>query len=134
MTQSQQMAIDKINGSDYKSKDQNKVFVFPYVRDILVFFINESEAFAEADKSAAILAADQAKQKLDEAEKKLKVSDSDVAIFKTLFTSMQNTVVELQDLIIRINDKDPDTASKLCSALKTFVSEVIDKQLCLKAD
>ena len=48
MTEVQRAAADKINAVKYKSKDANREFVFPYVRDILIFFINESEAFAEA--------------------------------------------------------------------------------------
>ena len=48
MNEAQRLALDKINGAKYKSKDANKEFVFPYVRDILVFFVNESPAFAEA--------------------------------------------------------------------------------------
>lgn len=48
MTDVQQKAIDKINGEKCAFADRNKSFVFPYVRDILLFFVNESPAFAEA--------------------------------------------------------------------------------------
>ena len=48
MTDLQQKAIDKINGEKFAFSDQNKQFVSPYVRDILIYFVNESPAFAEA--------------------------------------------------------------------------------------
>ena len=48
MTDLQQKAIDKINGEKCAFADQNKSFVYPYVRDILLYFVNESPAFAEA--------------------------------------------------------------------------------------
>ena len=48
MTDLQQKAIDKINGEKCAFADQNKSFVHPYVRDILLYFVNESSAFAEA--------------------------------------------------------------------------------------
>ena len=83
---------------------------------------------AEADKAAAELAARQAKEKLDDAERKLKTASPDVSAFKALFMSMQNTAAELQKLIVQIGDQDPETAKKLTIALKTFVSDIVDKE------
>lgn len=51
MTDKQKTAIDKLNGERCAFADQNKQFIFPYVRDILVFFVNESASFAEAVNS-----------------------------------------------------------------------------------
>ena len=48
MTKAQEAAVSKINGVNYKSSDRNKEFIFPYVRDILLYFVNESSTFAEA--------------------------------------------------------------------------------------
>ena len=48
MTQCQKNAIDKINATKYLSVNRDREFVFPYVRDIILYFINESEAFAAA--------------------------------------------------------------------------------------
>ena len=47
MTSAQQAAIDKLNAESYKSVNRDREFVFPFVKDILIFFVTESEQFAE---------------------------------------------------------------------------------------
>ena len=85
---------------------------------------------AEADKKDAVKALDDAKAALEDAERRLKVSDPDVIAFKTLFTSMQHTVSELEHIIVRVKNNDPTTAEKLVMALETYISDVVAKELC----
>ena len=83
---------------------------------------------ALSEKESAIRTAESADKKLAEAENKLKVSLPEVSAFKALFSSVQRTVDEMYGLILKVDEKDSETAKRLHTALKTFVSDVVDKQ------
>ena len=79
---------------------------------------------AEADAIAAKLAAKQAQERLEEAQKKLKTASPEVTAFKALFDSMQGTAAKLRTMIEKIRSEDPETADKLAAALKAFGSSL----------
>ena len=77
-----------------------------------------------ADAIAAKLAAKQAQERLEEAQKKLKTASPEVTAFKALFDSMQGTAAKLRTMIEKIRSEDPETADKLSAALKAFGSSL----------
>ena len=65
----------------------------------------------------------QAQAKADSLEKQLKYSSNARSVkFKILFSSVQETIAELEDLIEDIRQTDPDIASKYTAALKRLFS------------
>ena len=75
---------------------------------------------AEAAKVAAEIAARQAEERLEEAQKKLKVANPDVSAFGELFEQAQDIVGKMHAKIEKIRQTDPDTADKLTKAMKAF--------------
>lgn len=65
----------------------------------------------------------QAQAKADSLEKQLKYSSNARAVkFKILFSSVQETIAELEDMIEDMRQTDPDTANKYTAALKRLFS------------
>ena len=82
-----------------------------------------SEA-ADAMVLAAKLAEKDALERLAEAEKRLKIARPEVASFKALFDSMQETASKLRTMIEKLRSEDPETAGRLSSALRSFASSL----------
>ena len=75
---------------------------------------------AEAEAIKARLAEKQAKDSLEEAQKRLKTANPEVSAFKALFDDMQSKAARLRDIIAKIRETDSETADKLAAALKKF--------------
>lgn len=75
---------------------------------------------AEAEAIKARLAEKQAKDSLQEAQKRLKTANPEVSTFKALFDDMQSKAARLRDIIAKIRETDSETADKLAAALKKF--------------
>ena len=75
---------------------------------------------AEAARVAAEFAARQAEERLEEAQKKLKVANPDVSAFGELFEQAQDIVGKMHAKIEKIRQTDPETADKLTKAMKAF--------------
>ena len=75
---------------------------------------------AEAEAIKARLAEKQAKDSLQEAQKRLKTANPEVSAFKALFDDMQSKAARLRDMIAKIKETDAETADKLAAALKKF--------------
>lgn len=75
---------------------------------------------AEAEAIKARLAEKQAKDSLEEAQKRLKTANPEVSAFKALFDDMQSKAARLRDIIAKIKETDAETADKLTAALKKF--------------
>ena len=92
------------------------------VRRIVRFPADKAES--AGIRVAAKLAAKQAQERLEEAQKKLKTASPEVTAFKALFDSMQGTAAKLRTMIEKIRSEDPETADKLAAALKAFGSSL----------
>ncbi len=75
---------------------------------------------AEAEAIKARLAEKQAKDSLEEAQKRLKTANPEVSAFKALFDDMQSKAARLRDIIAKIRETDSETADKLAAALRKF--------------
>lgn len=58
--------------------------------------------------------------RLKEAEDKIKLQNPDISAFETLFKSVQQTISQMQSLIVKIGESDDATAKKLETALKAL--------------
>lgn len=56
----------------------------------------------------------------EEAERRLKTANPEVAAFKALFDDIQSAAARLHGMIDKIRATDAETAGKLSAALKTF--------------
>lgn len=59
-------------------------------------------------------------ESLEEAQKKLKTANPDVAAFKALFDDVQRSAARLREMIETISRDDVETGSKLAAALHAF--------------
>lgn len=87
------------------------------IDDIMRKYIAANEE-AERAKQAEL----NAKAELEEAKKKLKTANTDVASFKALFDQMQGMAAKLHSMVENIKNTDPDMAAKLNQAIKAFAS------------
>ena len=85
--------------------------------------IEESKKAAEEAETRVKLAEqlrDTYEKELEDAKKKLKVSNPDVAAFKVLFEEVQRTARAMKEKISAVEKSDPEMAEKLKSALAAF--------------
>lgn len=85
----------------------------------------KKEAAIAHDKAiAAAEAQRRAEASLSEARRQLKTASPDVAAFKELFVSFQDTINKMQEKIEKIRLDDIETAEKLLSAMKAVMQKV----------
>lgn len=66
-------------------------------------------------------------ERISELEKKLTMSDPDIAVFKTLFNKMQSAQNEATECLMTITEKNPETGAKLAAAFKAAVSGLLKR-------
>lgn len=77
-------------------------------------------------KETAERNAEQAEQKLVATQKQLQLSSPDAAVFKALFKQVQQDFEHMQEALENVQKADPETGEKLCKAVKTLISKLID--------
>ena len=82
--------------------------------------IKEHASKAEAEAIKAKLAEKQAREELEEAQRKLKTASPEVSAFKALFDQLQQTAGKLKTMIQTISRDDAETGAKLYAALHAF--------------
>lgn len=90
----------------------------------------ERLAAEKAEKAAAerqAAAERDLQERISELEKKLTMSDPDIAVFKTLFTQMQKAQNEAVECLMTITQKNPETGAKLTAAFKAAVSGLLKR-------
>lgn len=80
---------------------------------------------AEIEAEAAKRAAEEADARLEAAKKQLRTASPEVTTFKTLFNTVQETVLKLKDIIKKVRLDDADTADRLDKALIMFGSSLV---------
>ena len=80
---------------------------------------------AEIEATAAKRAAEEADARYEQAKKQLRTASPEVTTFKVLFTTVQETVAKLKDIITKVRAEDPDAATKLERALIMFGSSLV---------
>lgn len=79
---------------------------------------------ATKEKQTAEKAAADAEQKLAAAQKQLQLSSPEAAVFKTLFTQVQEDFNRLQGALLKVQQSDPDTGIKLSKAVQTLLDKL----------
>ena len=83
---------------------------------------------AEAEDAAAAAELKAAQTRAAELEKKLKLANTDTTIFAVHFEDLQATINKLSGLILKMaQGEDKETPEKLKAALKTVLSNAIEK-------
>lgn len=82
----------------------------------------EEKAKKAAEESAAA-AEKELQDRIAELEKKLTMSDPDIAVFKTLFNQMQKAQNDAVDCLLTIMAKDADVGRKLQEAMKQLLRQ-----------
>lgn len=86
----------------------------------------KKEAAVALEKAEAAKQAQQrAEASLSEARRQLKTASPDVAAFKELFVSFQDTINKMQEKIEKIRLDDTETADKLLSAMKAVITKAV---------
>ena len=75
-------------------------------------------------KQTAEKAAADAEQKLVAAQKQLQLSSPEAAVFKTLFAQVQEDFNRLQGALLKVQQSDPDTGTKLRKAVQTLLDKL----------
>ena len=79
---------------------------------------------ANKAKETAERNAEQAAQKLAAAQKQLQLSSPEAAVFKTIFTQVQEDFNRLQGALLKVQQVDPELADKLRRAVKTMLDKL----------
>lgn len=79
---------------------------------------------AEQAKAQAEVNAKETLDKLSEAQKKLKLANPKVTLFKTLFEDLQGTYSKLCTVLADISEESPEIANSLSGAIRSFADMI----------
>lgn len=78
---------------------------------------------ANEEKERAILEAQDAKQRMEAAQKETKLSNPDAAVFRSLFEQVQQTFNRMNGVRLKIAQSDPDMAENLVAATRAVLAQ-----------
>ena len=81
-----------------------------------------SEKLSEAQKEADFLRAE-----LEEAKKRLKASDADVAKFGVWFSQVQSDFLKMTEALQKVNERSPETGEKLTKGAVTLLKSLLER-------
>ncbi len=97
-----ELARDKLNGENCKFSNKDKAFIVPYVRDALLYFVSQSEKFAEA-----VLAEDKTLTKCIDSVKLVGKRASDLEVYNECVKYfIPEAIVEFEMKIKLPNEKE----------------------------
>lgn len=81
---------------------------------------------ASKEREKAEIAAKEAEVKLSAAQKQLQLASPEAAVFKVIFTQVQEDFNRLQGALLKVEAADPETAGKLRKAVQTLLSKLME--------
>ena len=87
----------------------------------------EKAEAAKKAQEAAEAEIEQAKAKAEELRKRLTASDANVALFKALFTQVQNSYEEMLGYLDSVEENDVETGGKLRKAVQALLAKWVQQ-------
>lgn len=81
---------------------------------------------AKEEYTRVEIAEQEAQQKLAAAQKQLQLASPEAAVFKVIFTQVQEDFNRLQGALLKVEAADPETAGKLRKAVQTLLSKLME--------
>lgn len=81
---------------------------------------------ASKEREKAEIEAKEAEAKLSAAQKQLQLASPEAAVFKVIFTQVQEDFNRLQGALLKVEAADPETAGKLRKAVQTLLNKLME--------